>query len=303
MTPNHNTSNKTSKTFGSSQSKGFKTDSDRKEFKKSLTIDTDYLRDPFQELENSDLNDQSDWWQSESFPPEIQNLFEFINNRQEDENGDDLNYLTFKVKEFQLAPLFIGACLRNIKFKKLWEKKYSSFNHYCVDNFGFKAHHANNYIKALNIALIFLRYRLSPDSLPRFISHYEPLNPFIDNPDLLVAKWNEILNNFTIDNLNKSNIQSMLNPKISRRKYSTKIDLGNTTLSNYIEIIAKLERIKPGTVIKRLFYRTYGHIVPLFQRLINDSKNQPITEEILSVFRADYKELNDNFTPWFPNST
>ncbi|MDJ0717802.1 MAG: hypothetical protein QNJ54_26870, partial [Prochloraceae cyanobacterium] len=81
MTPNHNTSNKTSKTFGSSQSKGFKTDSDRKEFKKSLTIDTDYLRDPFEELSNPDLNDNHDWWNSKSFPPEIRDLFDYIHDR------------------------------------------------------------------------------------------------------------------------------------------------------------------------------------------------------------------------------
>lgn len=264
----------------------------------------EYLINPLHQLEKScPYTDAEDWNNNPDFPDAVKDLLDFVYERLNNENADDLKYLTTKFHELQLSPAYKGATLTNIKFKKLWEtQNYRSFEHFTITNFGIKRRQANLYIDACSITLILLRYGFKLNQIPQNISHFEPLQKYVRDESLLVAKWSEVLENYNIEDVSKEGIKLLLFPKENRRKYSTKLDVGSTLLCEEIKIIAKLERVKVSTLLKRLIHRAYSHIEHIIQRVIDESKKTVITNELLTVYQSEFRDLNSKFTPFFPNT-
>lgn len=278
----------------------------KKQYSQFQQESDEYLLNPFDQLKKRDSEDRPDWYLNPELENPLQDLIDYAIERENDQGGDDYERLTFDCQLYGLHYLFRGAALTNLKFYKLYQPKYEYFGHYTVAELGLRRRMCNLYINSLTISFILIRYGFKLKELPTHISHFEPLCKYIHDEEYLVSQWRKVLDEYSIEDVTKQRIKNLLNntPEDSGgKRKSTKIDLNDRGFVEVLEIIAKLENKTVAKLLKGLVKRAYGHLMPVINRVINDSKNRPVTDRELDFYRPEYDELKANFTVFFDNST
>jgi hypothetical protein len=106
-----------------------------------------YLANPFDHIyQNNDVEISN--------RPEIKELESFAIDLEDQIEGDfDLEFLTFQIRNDQLAFVRMGLIAAQIKFKKLYKKTHRSFDHYCREMLGVSYWQIDDTIKATDVVM------------------------------------------------------------------------------------------------------------------------------------------------------
>jgi hypothetical protein len=86
--------------------------------------------------------------------PEIQELQDLAIHLEDQIEGDfDLEFLTFEIRNNQLAFVRTGLIAAQIKFKKLYKETHANFDHYCRDKLGLSYWQIDDTIKATDVVM------------------------------------------------------------------------------------------------------------------------------------------------------
>lgn len=129
--------------------------------------DSRYLANPFDHIyQNHDVE--------VSNRPEIQELQDLALDLSDKIEGDfDLEFLTFEIRNNQLAFARTGLIAAQIKFKNLYKRTHSCFDHYCREKLGVSYWQIDDTIKATDVVMELIANGF--DVLPKNVNQGEKL--------------------------------------------------------------------------------------------------------------------------------
>ncbi|NJL51011.1 MAG: hypothetical protein HC930_00290 [Hydrococcus sp. SU_1_0] len=145
-----------------------------------------YLANPFDHIyQNHDVE--------VSNRPEIQELQDLAIHLEDQIEGDfDLEFLTFEIRNNQLAFARTGLIASQIKFKKLYKKTHNSFDHYCREKLGVSYWQIDDTIKATDVVMELMANGF--DVLPQNVNQGEKLANIRGSERVRI--WREIVETY-----------------------------------------------------------------------------------------------------------
>lgn len=152
---------------------------------------------------------------------------------------DSLDSLTFQVNYASLAYIVQGRQLKEIAHKKIYKKKWSSFNAYCSNDVGITSSRAVQLIAASRVAITLIE--AGHNKLPQNPSQAFALSKLCG--DDLVDAWEKLLEVYHLHELTTAKIKSFLWPPTSNQIKSmvSQIPVNPESLEQLTKLAFKLK--------------------------------------------------------------
>ncbi|MDJ0726300.1 MAG: hypothetical protein QNJ38_14395 [Prochloraceae cyanobacterium] len=157
-----------------------------KQLNTNYKVNLRYIANPFDHIyQNHDVE--------VSNRPEIQELQDLALDLSDKIEGDfDLEFLTFEIRNNQLAFARTGLIAAQIKFKKLYKKTHRNFDHYCREKLGVSYWQIDDTIKATDVVMELLANGF--DVLPQNVNQGEKLAHIRGSERVRI--WREIVETY-----------------------------------------------------------------------------------------------------------